>query len=533
MSAAAAGACALAFAGPALGAPDLAAPDLALRGASDPDHEAPVTCREGEGQCFLLLGVQIDGATAFDQAELSGLYQPYLAREVSVGDLARIADAVTAHYRDAGYFLSRAQVPPQDMSTGIAHLRVIEGRISEIEVRGPAREPVARALRGLDRAPIAELAELDRRLARAKAAPGVTLEARLEPVLSDPASHTLVVETAFEAQSGYAMLDNRGADNANPLQAFLGMRRNGLDGDQLAFDLYTTPQDARDFSFMRLAYGAALESGARVNVSAAVSRGGDGPDVTSPDVGGESASVSAQYEYPLVLTRGEQFWAGAGFDLLHVEQDWAGGGGYADEVRLLRVNLRGRLDDGGRATQVFAMATFGLDVLGASPHSTSRRSRDDADGAFARFNGQITHYRDLSRHVGLFVSLDGQWSAEPLLLSQEFSLGGLPYGRAYDPGELRGDSGLAGLVELRAGFDPDWGPISFAQTYVFLDGGQVWNKADGDDLSASLASAGFGFRVRVADWLVAQWEAARPLTRTPFDEGDKDWRPFFSLSASY
>jgi hypothetical protein len=33
--------------------------------------------------------------------------------------------------------------------------------------------------------------------------------------------------------------------------------------------------------------------------------------------------------------------------------------------------------------------------------------------------------------------------------------------------------------------------------------------------------------------LTASAELARPLTRTPAEEGGKDWRPFFSLSTSY
>jgi hemolysin activation/secretion protein len=58
----------------------------------------------------------------------------------------------------------------------------------------------------------------------------------------------------------------------------------------------------------------------------------------------------------------------------------------------------------------------------------------------------------------------------------------------------------------------------------------VWNFDTGAD---SLASAGAGVRVSFDDWLTARWEIARPLTRTPAEEGDKDARNFVTLSASY
>jgi hemolysin activation/secretion protein len=97
---------------------------------------------------------------------------------------------------------------------------------------------------------------------------------------------------------------------------------------------------------------------------------------------------------------------------------------------------------------------------------------------------------------------------------------------------LSGDHGLAGMVELRAGMDPDLDPISFVQGYAFFDAARVWNSDAGME-SASLASTGAGVRVTFADRLTASAELARPLTRTPAEEGGKDWRPFFSLSTSY
>ncbi len=218
----------------------------------------------------------------------------------------------------------------------------------------------------------------------------------------------------------------------------------------------------------------------------------------------------------------------------HIENDWTSGGGYADELRVARVTLRGFLDENGRASTLFARASFGLDFLGASGFSGARRSRYDADAEFVTLDIHASHYRDLGRYLGVYAAIDGQWADRPLLLSEEFTVGGAPYGRAYNPAEISGDSGVAGLFELRAGFDPDLGPVSFLQGYLFYDTAQVWNYHDAPNADElSLSSAGVGLRVNIDDWLAARWELARPLTRTPYDEGDKDWRQFFSLSAMY
>ncbi len=513
-----------------------AAEVVALRGTSDAEREAPVTCTEGAGDCFVLLGVTIDGASAFTQADLSRHYIPYLTRDVSLDDLARIADAITTRYRQAGYFLSHAVVLPQDGASGVAHILVLEGRISDVVVEGEGQSQARRYLSGLDAQPITNLRDLDRRLALANDVPGLSVRSRIEPDPSDPTNHRLVVTTQFDAIDGVASIDNRGSEDAGPLQAYSRLHANSvlLEGDQASLGVFTTPASPSDFTHIEGAYSAALEDGARVTATIAGSRARDGHDMASPDIGGDVQALSLRYERPLQRGRAGGLWLGAAFDLHHAENDLASGGGYVDELRVARFSLRGFLDEGGRASTVFARASFGLDLLGASGRSLVRRSRYDADGEFVAFNFHASHYRDLSRFVGVYASIDGQWADRPLLLSEEFAVGSLPYGRAYNPGEISGDHGLAGLVELRAGYDPDLGPISFLQGYLFYDTAQVWNyntAPDADELS--LSSAGAGLRVNVEDWLVFRIETARPLTRTPYEEGDKDWRQFFSLSAAY
>ena len=513
-----------------------AAETVPLRERSSAEQETPITCTEGADQCFVLLGVTVDGASAFTQADLARLYAAYLARTVGLNDLSRIADAITAHYRDAGYFLSRAIVPPQDAESGVARIVVLEGRITEVVIEGEGAAQAGVYLRGLDAQPIATLRDLDRGLALASDVPGLTLRSRIEPDPADPTRHRLVVTTELRAIDGYAAIDNRGGEDAGPAQAYGRVRGNSVvfNRDQATLGVFTTPASPSDFTYVEAAYSYGFHSGARAAISISASRAHDGHDMTSPDIGGDSQSLSLRYEHPLQRGRAGGLWLGGAFDLRHAENDWASGGGYADELRVARVSLRGFLNEDGRASTVFARASFGLDFLGASSHSLSRRSRHDADGEFVTFNLHASHYRDLGRYIGVYASIDGQWADRPLLLSEEFSVGGQPYGRAYSPAEISGDHGIAALVELRAGYDPNLGPISFLQGYLFYDTAEVWNHNTAPDIDElSLSSAGAGVRVNFEDWLTARFELARPLTRTPTEEREKNWRQFFSLSAAY
>lgn len=509
----------------------LADEGVEIRGRSAPAADAG-ECAVTPADCFMLVGVVIDGARAIPPAALANAYEPYLGQMVGLGDLARIADAITARYRSEGYFLSRAVVPPAPNQGGVARLVVIEGRITDLTIEGEAREAVQPFLTGVDREPIARLEALDQRLARASDIPGVTVRSRLEPDPEHPAQHRLIVSTEFDERSGYAAIDNRGTERAGPIQAYGRANANGvfLARDQMSLSAFTTLESPDEYSYLEGTYAYVFEDGDRAAVSASVSRANNDMGSGAPEAGGDNHGLTFRYERPLVRQRDRGAWLSAAFDGRHVEHDWGGGSGYADELRVVRFGLRGFLNDGGRSTTFALQTSVGLDLWGASDFSSFNRSRADADASFVSVTGHLSHYRDFGRYFGVYASVDGQWADAPLLLSEEFFLGGPVYGRAYNSGEITGDRGIAGSVELRAGFDPDWGPVTFVQGYVFADVGEVWNFDTGAD---SLASAGAGMRVSFYDWLTARWEIARPLTRTPAEEGDKDARGFFTVTATY
>lgn len=520
----------------ALAAGFAAAPAMALAqepSAQTADEEgATEACATGADACILLVGVVVHGATAIPVSEFTPIYAPFLTRLVSTTDLARIAERITARYREEGYFLSRASVPPQDDS-GIARIIVHEGRIGEVLLEGEGAEQARPFLNGADNEPIAQLSDLELRLALANDVPGLSVRSRMEPIEGDPDAHRLVVTAEFGALSGYAAADNRGAGQQRPLRAYASVAgASVLRGrDEASIAVLTSPEAPHEFAFAEAAYSYSYENGGRLRAGFGVSRSQYGAEMLAADIGGDSQIVSLSYEFPLVRSRRTGLWLGAGFDALHAENDWAdGSGAYADELRVARAALRGTLDESGRSTTMIVQASFGMNMFGASQHSLTRRSRADADAEFFKLDGFVSHYRDLSDYLGFYVAVAGQWSPEPLLGAEEFAVGGPLFGRAYGYGEISGDRGIAGVAELRLGADPAGDLFSFAQGYIFADAAQVWN---GDAGGQSLASVGAGVRLTLDDWLIAGFEVARPLTRTPADEDDRDWRQFFSLSAEY
>ena len=67
---------------------------------------------------FKLRGVSIEGASAIAGDTLAEAYKSFLGKTVSQADLVAIAAAMTDIYRAAGYSLTRAIIPPQDIKNG-------------------------------------------------------------------------------------------------------------------------------------------------------------------------------------------------------------------------------------------------------------------------------------------------------------------------------------------------------------------------------------------------------------------------------
>lgn len=83
--------------------------------------------------------IQVDGATVFTPAQLREQTDTYLGREITGSDIFGLAQALTAFYRNAGYFLSLVIVPPQTLTDGRLTLRVIEGYVHEVFLEGDER----------------------------------------------------------------------------------------------------------------------------------------------------------------------------------------------------------------------------------------------------------------------------------------------------------------------------------------------------------------------------------------------------------
>ena len=488
---------------------------------------------------FVLRGVKVSGAHAVSADRIAAVYQTFLGKKVSQADLAAIAGAISDLYREAGFHLSRAIVPPQDIAGGLVRIQVIEGAIVQAELKGDGAERFG--VRPMLVPVLAEqpsrLATLERQLFLIGGRPGVRItDTALDEIGGATGRFRLTVcLKTWHVFSSFG-LDNLGSSSVGPWQTYATGAFNSYltPGDTLAVNLSTITNDPRELGFARLSYDTPVGvDGVRLGASVLYSavRPGDArrldSDITTTEAFEVRASTVAfmSQSSGLTLTLAGTFSNVSEHDLY--------GPWYNDHIRTASLTADYRLQDHFGGTN-FATLTYrqGLDIFGASHFDDDLLSRDGASSNFSVLNLWFTRYQTLNDAWSLKLSAASQTASRPLFTSQQFYLGGAAFGRGYGAAEISGDNGLAGSLELRFDHKLNYRYWSGYQLYAFGDAGAVWN--DGYRLSdgLSLTSAGAGVRFFLPDDFQADLGVAIPLSYRAPDNERRSPRFLFTLSTA-
>ncbi|CAL79216.1 Putative secreted protein related to heme utilisation [Bradyrhizobium sp. ORS 278] len=487
---------------------------------------------------FTLRGVSLTGATALPADQLATVYQPYLGKQVSQGDLADIATAIGDKYRAAGFHLSRAIVPAQDISGGTVRIQIIEGSITEVSLKGEGAEEFG--IRPLLGPVLAEqpsrLATLERQLMLVNSRGGVRLaDSTLEEIGGTTGRFRLVLELKTWHVYGAASLDNLGSSTVGPWQSYATAAFNSylLPGDTLMANLSTTPGDPRQLAFGRLSYDVPVGTdGVHVGASALYSevRPGDVRRLINDSTVTETVELRGGFA-PIQSQRTSlNLTIAAAFSDV-TERD-VFGLWYRDRIRTVTFtgDYRWKDDVGGDNYLTLAYRQ-GINAFGATAADDPLVSRPGASPSFSVVNGWFARYQTLTESWSLKLAAAGQLASGPLYNSQQFYLGGLSYGRGYGSAEISGDNGIAGTFEVRFDQKPDTAYLKSYQLYSFFDAGLAWNFGFRPSDGVALTSAGAGVRFTFPNDWRADLGVAVPLGYRAPDNSTRSARLLLSLSS--
>lgn len=496
---------------------------------------------DAAGPRFVLRAVAIEGATVYGADELRPLYEELLDREIALDEIFALADAVTVRYRNDGYTLSRAIVPPQTIRDGAVRLTVIEGFVDKVRVEGDTR---GRA--GLFRAwgekikasrPL-NVAVLERYSLLANDLPGATVRAVLKPSAETPGAADVIFEVAHQSVEAFGSVDNRAPATTGPLQAQASVTGNSLLGLYDRTTLTVSSASEREHSqFVGARHDQVLGSeGTALSLSASYSRSEPGDVLKDLGLLSESTEFGIEVAHPVIRSRDANLTISGGFTYREVDSEALSARLFRDRLSVASLGGRAAFTDPWNGRDAVTLRVHkGLGAFNASARGDPLLTRADGGGDFVKFTGSLSRIQHLGDGLSLYLATTGQYASTQLLASEEFALGGARFGRAYDPSEITGDHGAAVSAEIRYTDQPDIAILSYYQLYGFWDLGATWDiEAGAQPARRSAASAGLGLRFGISDRVNGQLELAKPLTRAVALEDDGTAaRLFFRLSARF
>jgi hemolysin activation/secretion protein len=518
------------------------APGVALPPAivSPYEPEQPANATEIS---FALTAVVIDGAQVFAAGELETLYRDKLGDVVRLSDIFEISRAITRRYADAGYPLSLAYVPAQEIESGVVRIRIIEGFIGAVDVkdapRGVHQRLVAIGEKIMADRPLRQ-STIERYLLLANEIPGVKVTGVLERGASAESGVRMTL-VAKRTRAGAAVnLNNRASRAVGREQivakAFWNGAATGL--DQLAASTVQSLK-ADELSVFSARYSTLVATeGLALSWNATRSEAAPGvPFLRDLGFETEGWTAGAGVAYPLVLSRAVRIGVSGGASWKEFRSAFGVTPNTLDRLWTTDFDVSASIKDGwDGTTSIAAGLSRGWDILGATEAGSPLASRAGAGGQFIAVGVEISRLQKINEWADMTVALKAQTANNPLLSSEQCGFGGAGFGRGYDPFEISGDRCAVALVEVRAAPEFLQRGAFKAHPFVSFDAGavsQLGSLVVGERRSQSLYSIGAGARLSLSRHLSATTEVGVPLKGVVSQEGDDDPRFFFTLEARY
>jgi len=478
--------------------------------------------------------IQVVGSTILSPDEIRALVNPLEGRLATLEQLKQVADKITEIYLNRGYITSRAVLPPQTITAGVVQIQVIEGKLSKIEVEGAKRlhkayiESRIRLGAGM---PLST-AKLEDQLRLLRVDPLFNnVEARLRA--GDNEGESILIVRVLEANpflSSFS-IDNYSPPSVGSTRLGVSLRHRNItgNGDELAAAYYRSigDSDVFDFSY-RIplnAMNGTLQLRAAPNRNSIVQAPFDAFDIS-----GKSHLFEVSYRQPLVRSPIEEFALSGGFTyqtgrtFVAGEPTPFGQGPDSNGVSTTSAIKLGQ--DYIRRDPQGAWALRSQFTIGTSLFDATSNEGSVPDGQFLSWLGQVQRVQRLNNQHLLIVQADLQLSANSLLSSQQFVIGGGQSLRGYRQNVRSGDNGFRFSIEDRITLQRDASGAPKLQLAPFFDAGTVWNMPNNPNKLTNqltnqrfLAGLGLGVIWEPIPRVNVRVEYALPLVRIS-DRGD-------------
>lgn len=491
--------------------------------------------------------IKLFGGSVYPAGEIAAILRPLVGTRPTTAQLQDALNRITERYRKDGYPLCYAYSPSAPDASGTLQVYLVEGQVVRLEVEAepPGLEAQVRDLAQvlLEEKPLRQ-STFERQVALMQRIPGSTIRAQVPmPRTINGATTLRVIGERGRPLTGGASLDWREDGPRAMLNGTLrGLTRHA---ESLSVAALYGPGD-NDEQYYALAYGQALNrDGLRLDLGAAHYASDakewaelplDASRILYVRGHQQQDRFHAGVSYPLRLSRLEELSIGSRLEYIdkttrYDRRLFSNGYGMQDvapfETGLtspsLNLSLAWRSQSARTLTTAQAEARRGLDALGAESDVPSY----DLD--YTRLHVGGRHVRQLGASWRLSVAADAYWSGDHLPDVVQASYGGFNFGRAYPDGQIKGDAGYAGEVEIRYIQPLPWAWMNRVQPYLVADAARTRYNGPGPD--GRLASLAFGMEFGDGRHYALAVEYAHPLRE--IDIPGKTWNGQVNVRLSY
>jgi hemolysin activation/secretion protein len=476
---------------------------------------------------------------------LSGIQAP--GGTQSLVEVCNIRDAANDALRDDGW-IATVQIPRQNLVDTL-ELNVVSARLTEVRLTGntgPFGDQIAAQIEKLEGIYPLNERDAEQVLLLANEIPGISLELSLAPGTSGVGNVVGNLSVDFEPFTAIVNTRNYNSRTIGRETLFGLVEFYGITG--LADRTFVAAQTTYDFEeqqLFQMGHDFALNaSGLRfgTSVTYAISK----PSIQDLDFEADTILADVHFTQPLLRRIGKSVDLTLGFE--YADQETNVGDVPLSKDSTRAVYLRGDFAVAPSASgnfrtysQGFLEVRQGLSLFDATSFGPLNIAETDGLSASRPFGDATSFILRGEAEFGFKTAIGfganarvlGQWTENPLLNFDEFSIGNLTVGRGYDPGSNSGDRAIGLAAEVTQEFvtTEDFNLEAFA----FYDVVEIENLDQGDiDPVRTLESVGGGLRFNLTKGVRAEVAYVEPLDRAfVFDAEKPPGRVLFSLTTRF
>lgn len=502
-------------------------------------------------ESFDIFEYRVFGNTVLPAIEIEKAVYPLLGSSKTIASVEQARQALEALYKARGFGTVFIDIPEQDVAEGIVRLRVTEGRLDRVRISGAryfSNGQIRSAVPALARGQVlhlpqlqAELGQVNRQsrdrivtpVLRAGRTPG-TVDVELKVKDEVPAHASVEVNDRYTADTS----ETRASVNLSYDNLFQRFH-------SLSLQYQTAPEEPKEARVWAGTYVMPVGASGDVVAMYAVDADSEVATVGTLAVLGRGRIYGGRYIKPLPDAGGYFHNVTFGADFKDFQEDVQLSAAEGLQTPIEYLNWSAAYAGGLRTAHTLTTfnlgANFGVRGFGNDPEEFESK-RFKAKPNYFYLRGGLTHERPLVFGTSVAGRLAGQYTTEPVISNEQFSIGGADTVRGYLESEALGDYGVNGSLELRSPSLTRWFGDSLQQFFVFAfaDAGviailQPLPEAEGraaQIAKVDLSSWGVGLRLAGFGGLEAALDWAVPLQSTDHVE-DGESRVHFRFRYSF